>query len=328
MEADLHVLSRVLIFIFILTETILAHPQCLDFRPPFNAETKLNFCSRYSNFGCCTGANDNDLQREYQQLQRIVPAVIWNTCSGYVKEILCQKCSPYAAHIFDAEQSLQARPFPGLCNTYCNEFYQNCRDIIPYLSRDSALVTAARTSQYHFCHHIHLSDVDYCYPELLTNNLLNNRISQVTTNSENCLCLETFASNLRNPVFARHPGDGSRRLFVGEVAGKVYIYYLNGTKESEPFLNMEASVLNTDGNGDERGFLGMTFHPDFKNNRKFYIYYSTHHQGLTEDDHRVRISEMTVNRFDKNKADPNSEKVLMEVSEPYWNHNGGEVSFS
>lgn len=323
-------LNQSLFISLLLVTSLRAHPQCLDFRPPFNPERPLQFCSEYSAFGCCTSQDDLDIQDEYNRIMSQLANSDVFACERYVKEFVCQKCSPYAAHIYDAEGSLVSRPFPGLCNNYCRDFYRSCRQIVSYLTQDSNVLQHVSYGTSAFCEYISLSDQDYCYPELKTNAMLNNRISIKQYTSEGCLCMEPFADMLYNPVFARHAGDGSNRLFIGEVTGLIFVYYLNGSSESHPFLDISYQTVNSRNEGDERGLLGLAFHPNFRQNGRFFVYYSTlleRHNDLMNNNHKIRISEFLVSSLDPNIADAGSERVILEVEEPFWNHNGGEILF-
>lgn len=102
-----------------------------------------------------------------------------------------------------------------------------------------------------------------------------------------------------------HAGDGTHRLFVAEQVGVVWVYLPDGSRLEQPFLDLKSTVLTTPWIGDERGFLGLAFHPKFRRNRKFYIYYSCLGKEKVE---KIRISEMRVSRADPNKADPKSER--------------------
>ncbi|XP_069117744.1 HHIP-like protein 2 isoform X2 [Argopecten irradians] len=323
-------LVNLLCYVFIINVCVLrlttGHPQCLDFRPPFQAGSALTFCPKYPTFGCCTADDDRQLMSDYGDIRNNVPSALWRECGGYLREFMCLKCSPYAAHIFDAEDSMVPRPFPGLCNGYCKKFHAKCSGIIKYMTDDASLLRRVSQGAETFCREISLSDNDYCFPDLETNDILNRKISIVQVTSKGCICMEEIASGLRNPVFARHAGDGSNRLFVGEVTGRVQIYFPNGTKLHEPFLDIRNDVMNTRNEGDERGFLGMAFHPQFKQNKKFYLYYSTRIVS-GYGNHATKISEMRVSGGDPNKADPTTERVLMTINQPYWNHNGGEILF-
>lgn len=67
-----------------------AHPQCLDFRPPFRPPQPLSFCAQYSAFGCCTAEQDAALARRFRALETRMDAGVWATCAGYALDLLCQ----------------------------------------------------------------------------------------------------------------------------------------------------------------------------------------------------------------------------------------------
>ncbi|XP_028616883.1 HHIP-like protein 2 isoform X2 [Grammomys surdaster] len=121
-----------------------------------------------------------------------------------------------------------------------------------------------------------------------------------------------------------HAGDGTHRFFVAEQVGVVWVYLPDGSRLEQPFLDLKNMVLTTPWIGDERGFLGLAFHPKFRHNRKFYIYYSCLGKRKVE---KIRISEMKVSLSDRNRADPKSERVILEIDEPASNHNGGQLLF-
>jgi glucose/arabinose dehydrogenase len=114
-------------------------------------------------------------------------------------------------------------------------------------------------------------------------------------------------------------------MFVGEVAGYINIIYPDGTRVPRLFMDMSEWTLNTENSGDERGLLGMAFHPNFKSNQRFFIYYSTYNMYLNENNHVIRISEFRVSNQNPNIGNSSSERVVLEIPQPYWNHNGGEV---
>src|SRR4029079_10009331 len=76
---------------------------------------------------------------------------------------------------------------------------------------------------------------------------------------------------------------------------------------------------------NEEGFLGLAFHPKFKENGEFFVYYSA--KPTEAEAHRTMISRFHVSKDDPNKADPNSEEVLLKIKQPYWNHKGGTIVF-
>ncbi|KFV81592.1 HHIP-like 1, partial [Struthio camelus australis] len=235
------------------------------------------------------------------------------------------ECSPYAAHLYDAEDpSTPVRTIPGLCQDYCVQVWQKCRSIFRYLSTDKELI-ALEHNMAKFCRYLSLEDVDYCFPHLLVNENLNQNLGFVTANAEGCLqlCLVEVANGLRNPVAMVHANDGTHRFFVAEQVGLVWTYLPDLSRLEKPFLNVSEAVLTSPWEGDERGFLGIVFHPKFKFNGKVYVYYSVE----VRYEERIRISEFRISPGDMNTLDHGSERIILEVEEPASNHNGGELLF-
>ncbi|XP_030299362.1 HHIP-like protein 1 [Sparus aurata] len=302
------------------------HPQCLDFKPPFRPQRELDFCVMYREFGCCDFQKDQELMRKFYQIMDHFDDYGYERCAGFVSDLLCQECSPYAAHLFDAEDpSTPVRTIPGLCPDYCSQLWMKCSSTIPYLS-DHPNIAEVKDDQTRFCQYLQLDDMDYCYPHLLSNQKLTNNLGRVQSDSDGCLqlCLEEVANGLRNPLAMVHANDGTHRFFVAEQVGVVWTYLPDRSKLERPFLNISKAVLTSSWEGDERGFLGLTFHPKHKYNRKLYVYYSVE-VGLDE---RIRISEFHVSANDMNVVDHASERVILEIDEPASNHNGGQLLFA
>ncbi|KAM5176961.1 HHIP-like protein 1 [Callospermophilus lateralis] len=302
-----------------------AHPQCLDFRPPFRPPQPLRFCAQYSAFGCCAPEQDAALAHRFGALAARVDAPVWAACAGYALDLLCQECSPYAAHLYDAEDpSTPLRTVPGLCEDYCLDMWQTCRGLFRHLSPDREL-WALEGNRAKFCRYLSLDDTDYCFPRLLVNENLNLNLGRVAADAKGCLqlCLEEVANGLRNPVAMVHARDGTHRFFVAEQVGLVWAYLADRSRLEKPFLNISRAVLTSPWEGDERGFLGIAFHPDSRRNRKLYVYYSV---GV--DFHEwIRISEFRVSEDDENAVDHGSERIILEIEEPAANHNGGQLLF-
>ncbi len=125
-----------------------------------------------------------------------------------------------------------------------------------------------------------------------------------------------FTSGLQKPLGMADPQDGSGRLFFLEQPGMIRIYQ-NGQLLSTPFLDIRSQVGSR---GTEQGLLGIALHPDYKQNGYFYVNY-TNTSGNTV------IARYSVSANDPNQADPNSEKILLQVDQPYANHNGGSLVF-
>ncbi|XP_036398111.1 HHIP-like protein 2 [Megalops cyprinoides] len=315
------------IFLCIFVGDAAPHPQCLDFQPPFKPPHHLEFCRDYEQFGCCDQNTDNLIAERFWDIMDFYDIRGYELCGELVKEILCQECSPYAAHLFDAEDPHSPiRVLPGLCSDYCSEFHRKCGSVVKLLTDDPQLQETCERDRSKFCHLLNLADQDYCFPNVLRSSALNNNLGYGFQDPKGCLqlCLKEVANGLRNPVLLLHAGDDTQRMFVAEQLGFVWVYLPDGSRLEEPFLDLSGEVLTTSWLGDERGFLGMAFHPRYHDNGRFFIYYSILEKQKVE---KIRISEMSVSEYDMNKADPHTERVIFEIEEPAANHNGGQLLF-
>lgn len=127
--------------------------------------------------------------------------------------------------------------------------------------------------------------------------------------------LVEIANGFSGPVGIVNAED--ERLFIVERAGRIKIIDETGTTLSTSFLDISSQVNN---NPNERGLLGLAFHPDYENNGYFYVNY-------TRSDGDTRISRFSVDPSDENIALPGSEMILLEIDQPFWNHNGGDLKF-
>ena len=125
--------------------------------------------------------------------------------------------------------------------------------------------------------------------------------------------LESFGPSFNSPVEIKNAGD--ERLFVVEKSGKIKILNQNGSVNSTPFLDIEDRVST---NANERGLLGLAFHPNYPENPFFFVNY-TNNSGATT------ISKFSVSANQDIAID--SETILLEINQPYANHNGGCINF-
>ena len=177
----------------------------------------------------------------------------------------------------------------------------------------------------HFCSAV-ASDDTYCYPNVRNGP----QIDGIDTQPEGelgCICALPVATGLRNPVVATHAGDGSGRLFIAEQIGVIRVLLANNTLLAEPFLDISSSVLTSSRIGDERGLLGLAFHPDYARNGKFYVYYSSSERRAGRSVHVSRVSEFVVQEGNPNVASTTSERIVLSLVQPNSNHNGGELFF-
>lgn len=141
--------------------------------------------------------------------------------------------------------------------------------------------------------------------------------------------LELVAEGFTMPVALASPADGTGRLFVADLPGVIRVIDAEGRLLDEPFLEITDRVVGLRTGYDERGLLGLAFHPQFVESGRFFVYYSAPlRDGAPEGwDHTSRVSEFRVAADDPDRADPDSERVILEVDQPQANHNGGSIAF-
>lgn len=139
--------------------------------------------------------------------------------------------------------------------------------------------------------------------------------------------LEVVASGLSTPIGAIAPPDGSDRLFVIEQTGRIWIL-VDGQIQPEPFLDLSDRLVDLAAQYDERGLLGLAFHPDFASSDRLFVYYGAPAgEGAAGVDHQNTLSEFRVDATNGNRADPLSERVVLRFGQPQANHSGGALGF-
>lgn len=145
------------------------------------------------------------------------------------------------------------------------------------------------------------------------------------------LDLKLIAWNFVSPLSVTEAPDESDRVFVVDQIGKIWILDKDGNRSPEPFLDISSKMVSLKPQYDERGLLGLAFHPNFKSNGLFFVFYSAPPrsggpQPGVSWDNTVRISEFKVMGH-ADKADLSSERILLEINHPQSNHNGGTLAF-
>lgn len=149
--------------------------------------------------------------------------------------------------------------------------------------------------------------------------------------------LELVADGLIAPVFLTNAGDGSGRLFIIDQAGFIRVVK-NGILLPAPFLDLTAKTVTPNEFFDERGVLGLAFHPNYAANGRFFVRYSAPRAGdpaepCNDPDgfvvgcHEEILAEYSVSGGNPDVADPASEIILFRVDEPQFNHDSGQVAF-
>jgi glucose/arabinose dehydrogenase len=124
------------------------------------------------------------------------------------------------------------------------------------------------------------------------------------------------------PIVLTHAGDGSNRVFVATQHGVIHVFpNSQRAKKTKVFLDIQKHVTYSDAQNEE-GFLGLAFHPKYSRNGEFFVFYTVKKPSMTNVLARYRVS-----RQDPDRADPASEKVLLRVTRPFWNHDGGTLCF-
>jgi len=129
------------------------------------------------------------------------------------------------------------------------------------------------------------------------------------------LKLVDFATGFNRPIGIEHCGDS--RLFIIEKLGKIWVLDSLGVRQPEVFLDISSRVKSS---GNEQGLLGLAFHSDYAQNGWFFVNY-------IKSDGNTRIARFTRSAANPNIAAPNSELTILEQTQPYSNHNGGDTRF-
>ncbi len=117
--------------------------------------------------------------------------------------------------------------------------------------------------------------------------------------------------------------DDGNRLFALDQRGLIFSFENRpDVEQSKLFLDIQGKVSRWfDPGANEQGLLGLAMHPKFKENGQFFVSYTK------RGSHNSIVARYRVSKEDPNKADPNSEEILLDIPQPYQNHNGGPLEF-
>ncbi len=151
----------------------------------------------------------------------------------------------------------------------------------------------------------------------------------VITEKTEEIALELLADGFTTPVEFVSSYDGTGRMFLVDQIGVVKIINNQGEVLEDNFLDLRNRMVELSPNFDEKGLLGLAFHPDFKENGRFFVHYSAPpREEIPEDwNHTAVVSEFRVNESNANVADHESERIILQVNQPQFNHNGGHIKF-
>ncbi len=151
--------------------------------------------------------------------------------------------------------------------------------------------------------------------------------------------LVPVAEGMVMPLWAVSPGDGSDRLFVIDQVGVVYLIK-KGKLVDRPVLDLRKQIVKIKPNFDERGLLGIAFHPNFAKsgpgNGRVYLYTSEPTSSGKSDfplkdaqniDHHSVVTEWRFHSSNPDVIDPSSRREIMRFDQPQFNHDGGAIAF-
>ena len=146
------------------------------------------------------------------------------------------------------------------------------------------------------------------------------KIPDINGQTQRAILVDLAFPNLifNQPVGIIPPSDGSNRLFVIEQPGVIRVFENSQTVAgSSVFLDISSKVLF----GGEQGLLGLAFHPKYELNGYLYVDY------VSDNPRRTVIARYSVSPNNPNQAIENSELVILEINQPFSNHNGGQLAF-
>ena len=140
---------------------------------------------------------------------------------------------------------------------------------------------------------------------------------------DNSLSLQPLVtSGLTRPLLVANAGDGSNRLFIVEQGGLIKVF-TNGQVLGTPFLDLTGAVVTS----SEQGLLGLAFHPSYRTNGRFFVFYTARVTSSTVGVGDNVLAEYRASPPGSNQAVATATRVLFSLSDPYTNHNGGNLGF-
>ncbi|WP_276372323.1 PQQ-dependent sugar dehydrogenase [Chryseolinea sp. H1M3-3] len=144
---------------------------------------------------------------------------------------------------------------------------------------------------------------------------------------DNAITLDLVTDGLSSPLVVVTPPDNSDRLFIVDQGGQIYIVK-DDERLQQPFLDISDKIVPRESPQDERGLLGLAFHPEFENNGRFFVFYSgpLSANGPAGWDHTNYVAEYSVMPGSDEANEP-SERIILSMDHPQANHNGGMIAF-
>ncbi len=143
------------------------------------------------------------------------------------------------------------------------------------------------------------------------------------------ITLKLLAEGLAAPIAFAALDDGSGRNLVADQSGVVHVLERDGHRREELFLDVRPKMIGLNPGMEERGITGFALHPAFKSNHKAYVCYNVALRagGPAEWNNSMRVAEFTTGADDVSRATFGTERVVLEIDKPDWNHNSGRIAF-
>ena len=137
---------------------------------------------------------------------------------------------------------------------------------------------------------------------------------------DNSIALQLFLTGFSFPIFMTNAGDGTNRLYVVEKSGLVKLV-VSGVVRPTPFLDLVDEAADA----GEQGLLGLAFHPEYKSNRRFFVYYTA--AGSPTGVGNNILAEYERHPSNPEIALPNPVHTFLSIPDFATNHNGGTIAF-
>jgi len=147
--------------------------------------------------------------------------------------------------------------------------------------------------------------------------------------SQKSVDLKLVVEDLVSPVAVIESPNESGKLFIVDQVGEIRIYDPQKGLLENPFLDLKDKIIPLKDAHEERGLLGLAFHPKYRSNGRFFVYYSAPlgSEAPKNWNHTSHISEFRVFPNNPGMADKNSEKIIIKIHQPQDNHNAGNLVF-
>jgi len=141
--------------------------------------------------------------------------------------------------------------------------------------------------------------------------------------------LKVVVEGFTSPTVLIPLADDSGRLLIADQLGTIHVLNKDGKLSDKVFIDLRSKLTKLNDGFDERGVIGMALHPKFKENRKFYVCYSAplRKEAPPKFDCTSHISEFKVRENDYAQGDLATERVLLQIDKPQFNHNCGRLAF-